>query len=102
VSITIEENETEDVNIKSGNGPVTIYVPRNFAADLDLETAYTNNRRSPTRIVSPMRLDVTETSNWDSREGTPRRYVRVNQAVGGGGRKIRVRTVNGDIIIRER
>jgi beta-lactamase regulating signal transducer with metallopeptidase domain len=102
VTITVDGNETEDINIKSGSGPVTILVPRNFSADLDLETAYTNRRGSPTRIVSPMRLDVTETSSWDSREGTPRRYVRVNQAVGGGGRKIRVRTVNGDIIIRER
>jgi len=33
---------------------------------------------------------------------TPRRYVRARQEVGGGGRRIRVRTVNGDIVIRQR
>jgi hypothetical protein len=102
VSVTIREDETEDVNIVSGNGTVTIHVPANLSATLDLETAYTNNHGQRTKIVSDMPLSITETNDWDASRGTPRRYVRVNQQIGGGGRRIKVRTVNGDIVIRRR
>jgi hypothetical protein len=102
VVITLDNEDTEGVNITSGNGTITLMVPRNLAAQLDLETAYTNNRSRPTRIVSDLPLSITETTDWDARQGTPRRYVRANQAVGGGGRRVRVRTVNGNIVIRVR
>ncbi len=102
VVVTVDEDDTEDVNITSGNGRVTLIVPRSLSASLDLESAYTNNRRSPTRIISDWPLGVTETREWDSSRGTPRRYVRVRQDIGSGGRTIRVRTVNGDIVFRYR
>ena len=100
VVITVDGDDTKDVDVSSGNGRVTLIVPRNLSATLDLETAYTNNRRSSTRIISEWPLDVDETADWDSSRGTPRRYVRVRQQVGGGRRTIRVRTVNGDIVFR--
>jgi beta-lactamase regulating signal transducer with metallopeptidase domain/DUF4097 and DUF4098 domain-containing protein YvlB len=102
VVVTLDNEDTKGVDITSGNGTVTLMVPRNLAAQLDLETAYTNNRSRATRIVSDLPLSTTETGEWDSRYGTPRRYVRANQAVGGGGRRVRVRTVNGNIVIRVR
>jgi beta-lactamase regulating signal transducer with metallopeptidase domain/DUF4097 and DUF4098 domain-containing protein YvlB len=102
VIITLDNEDTKGVDITSGSGTVTLMVPRNLAAQLDLETAYTNNRSRATRIVSDIPLSTTETDEWDSRYGTPRRYVRANQAVGGGGRRVRVRTVNGNIVIRVR
>ena len=102
VVVTLDNEDTKGVDITSGNGTVTLMVPRNLAAQLDLETAYTNNRSRATRIVSDIPLSTTETDQWDSRYGTPRRYVRANQAVGGGGRRVRVRTVNGNIVIRVR
>lgn len=102
VVVTIDNEDAKPVDITSGSGTVTLIVPRNLAAQLDLETAYTNNRRGPTRIVSDLPLSTTETDEWDSRYGTPRRYVRANQSVGGGGRRVRVRTVNGNIVIRVR
>jgi hypothetical protein len=102
IIIALGNEDSEGVNITSGRGTVTLMVPRNLAAHMDLETAYTNNRSRPTRIVSDIPLSISETSDWDSRQGTPRRYVRANEAVGGGGRTIRVRTVNGNIVIRVR
>jgi beta-lactamase regulating signal transducer with metallopeptidase domain len=101
----VEVNVTSDgkpMVIYSGNGTVTLVLPKGISANLDLETAYTNNYRGATRIRSDWPLSVTETRDWDARMGTPRRYVRALQSVGGGGPVIKVRTVNGDIIIKRR
>ncbi len=89
------------IKINSGNGKVTLYLPRGTGANLDLETAYTRSNRRTT-IRSDWDITSTETEDWDNRAGTPRRYVRTQQAIGGGGPRIRVQTVNGDIVIKRR
>ena len=88
--------------VYSGSGTVTLILPRNASADLDLESAFTNNHRSPTRIQSDWPLDITTTRNWETLMGTPRRFVRARESIGGGGPTIKVRTVNGDIIVKRR
>jgi Antirepressor regulating drug resistance, predicted signal transduction N-terminal membrane component len=100
----VEINLTESghpVKIASGNGNVTLILPRGTSADLDLETAYTRSH-GPTRIRGDWSLSTTETTSWDTSMGTPRRYIRSEQPIGGGGPRIRVKTVNGDIIVKRR
>ena len=99
VTIELTGAGTHSVDVTSGKGQVMLVVPRDLNATLELETAYTNNLGHKTRIVSDLPLQITETPDWDASEGTPRRYVRVHQTVGLGGGVIRVRTVNGDIVI---
>ncbi|PYO09632.1 MAG: hypothetical protein DMD30_05400 [Gemmatimonadetes bacterium] len=77
-----------------------LILPRDINATLELESAYTNNLGHKTRIESDWALTPTETSDWDASEGTPRRYVRVRQNLGRGGAVIRVRTVNGNIVLK--
>jgi DUF4097 and DUF4098 domain-containing protein YvlB len=101
VTVTIDD-PAKPVKVMSGAGTVTLIIPENFAADLDLETAFTENHRGETRIRAPFDLKSTVTADWDDSQGTPRRYVRVRQSVGGGGPRIEVKTVNGDIIIKRR
>jgi len=98
INVTREGNP---IQIASGNGTVTLTLPRNMSADLDLETGYTR-QHGPTRIHSDWAVSTTETDNYDSRQGTPRRYVRTQQSIGGGGPRIRVRTTNGDIVLKRR
>jgi beta-lactamase regulating signal transducer with metallopeptidase domain len=100
VRLELKGPGSHSVNIFSGKGEVTLVLPRDLNAVLELETAYTENLGHKTRIVSAIPLQTTETTNWDRREGTARRYVRARQTVGKGGGVIRVRTVNGDIEIK--
>ncbi len=99
VTIELRGAGAHSVDVTSGKGEVVLVVPRDLNAILDLETAYTNNLGHKTRIVSDRPLKTTETADWDGSEGTPRRYVRARQTVGRGGGVIRVRTVNGDIVL---
>ena len=100
VTIELKGAGAHSVNVTSGRGRVVLVVPRDLDATLELESAYTNNLGHKTRIVSDFPLQTTETADWDAREGTPRRYVRARQTLGKGGGIIRVRTVNGDVILK--
>jgi beta-lactamase regulating signal transducer with metallopeptidase domain len=100
VTIELEGVGAHSVDVTSGRGQVVLVLPRDLDANLELETAYTNNLGHKTSIVSDIPLKITETANWDSAEGTPRRYVRARQTIGRGGAVIRVRTVNGDVVLK--
>jgi DUF4097 and DUF4098 domain-containing protein YvlB len=100
VTIELKGAGAHSVNVTSGRGKVVLVVPRDLDATLELESAYTNNLGHKTRIVSDFPLETTETADWDAREGTPRRYVRARQTLGKGGGIIRVRTVNGDVVLK--
>jgi hypothetical protein len=100
VSINLVGEGAHPVNITSGKGDVELVLPSDANATLDLETAYTEHYGKHTKIKGDWSLDVTETQEWDSSHGTPRKYVRVKQKIGKGGPLIRIRTVNGDIRIK--
>ena len=101
VTITLTGAGSHSVDVTSGKGQVVLVLPRDLSATLEIETAYTNNLGHKTRIESELPLTITETTDWDTRQGTPRRYVRGRQVVGGGLGVIRVRTVNGNVILRQ-
>jgi hypothetical protein len=102
VTIELKGNGPHSVDVTSGKGEVVLVLPRDLDATLDLETAYTDNLGHKTRIVSDLPLPTTETDTWDSSQGTPRRYLRARQIVGRGGAVIRVRTVNGNIVLQRK
>ena len=85
VNIELKGSGSHDVDVTSGTGQVTIVAPSDLNATLELESAYTNNFRGKTRIVSDWPLSLTETSMWDDTHGTPRKYVRARQNIGRGG-----------------
>jgi hypothetical protein len=90
------------ITVGTGSGDVVIELPADVAATLALETAYTNNLGHRTRIESDWDLAVSETDDWDDRRGTPRKYVRASGDLGGGGPRIEVNAVNGDIRVIRR
>ena len=101
VSINLVGEGAHPVNVSSGKGSIEIILPKDANATLDLETAYTQNYGKHTQIKGDWPLTVTETDEWDASQGTPRKYVRVRQKIGKGGPVIRVRTVNGDIRLKQ-
>jgi hypothetical protein len=100
VTLDFSGVRTPSADVTSGNGRVVITLPADFSGTLDLETAYTDNLGHRTAIQSDWPLTTTETSQWDGRNGTPRKYVRARQTIGNGGGVITVQTVNGDVVIR--
>ncbi|HYH82063.1 MAG TPA: M56 family metallopeptidase [Longimicrobium sp.] len=85
-----------DVQITSGRGSVTLVLPADFSGSLEVESAYTQGN-APTRVVSDFPLATTRTQAWDTRHGSPRRYVRGRGTLGSGRHRVNVAAVNGDV-----
>ncbi len=90
-----------DVDLASLGGEITLRVPQGFGMDLDLEIAYTRNSRQDYKITAPGGLKSTVSPDWDYDKGSPRKYIRMSGAVNGGGKKVKVSTINGNITISE-
>lgn len=86
----------------SGKGRVIIELPRDFDGRLELETAHTRTHEETARISSDFDIDREPLTDWDDRQGTPRRYLRASGRIGRGDARVVVRTVNGEIEIRRR
>src|SRR5262249_43041539 len=90
----------QSVEVMSGTGTVIVELPGDLNARFDVETAYTESHPRPTRITSSWALDREPVSDWDSSQGTPRKYVRASGVAGKGAGHIYIKTVNGDIELR--
>jgi len=90
-----------DVTLTSMSGDITLYVPAGFGMKLDLEIAFTRNSTQDYRITAPGNLAATTTPEWDREHGTPRKYTRTSGAVNGGGNTVKIRTINGNVTVRE-
>ena len=92
--------ERQTVNLTSGSGKMIVELPAGFDGAIELETSYTESHGRATRIESAWQLQREPTTDWDDREGTPRRYVRARGVLGNGRGLVRIKTVNGDIELR--
>jgi DUF4097 and DUF4098 domain-containing protein YvlB len=90
-----------DVTLTSLSGDITLRVPSGFGMDLDLEIAYTRNSRQEYRIDAPGGLKPTVSPDWDYDSGSPRKYIRAAGAVNGGGNKVKIETINGNITVKK-
>jgi DUF4097 and DUF4098 domain-containing protein YvlB len=90
-----------DVTLTSNAGEITLHVPPGFGMDLDLQIAYTRNSRQEYRIEAPGGLKLTVSPEWDYDKGTPRKYIRAAGAANGGGIKVKIETINGNITVKE-
>ncbi len=90
-----------DVSLESMSGDIELSVPPGFGMALDLEIAFTRNSRKDYVIDAPGGFSQTVTPDWDYDHGTPRKLIRMAGTVDGGGHTVKVRTVNGNITIRE-
>ncbi|MCI0413297.1 DUF4097 domain-containing protein [bacterium] len=90
-----------DVELLSMSGDIELTVPSNLPMILDLELAYTKNRSGRYSIKSDFPLKTEETEEWDYEDGSPRKYIYGSGKVGAGTHRVRIRTINGDIILRK-
>ena len=100
ISVRFVGAGAHSADITSGSGEAVLTLPADISATLILESAYTNTLGHKTSIESDFPLTTTETENWDTSAGTPRRYVRSRVVLGKGEGVIRVRMVNGNVVIR--
>jgi DUF4097 and DUF4098 domain-containing protein YvlB len=90
-----------DVNLTSMSGTIVLHVPRGFGMDLDLEIAFTKNSRKEYVITAPGAGSPSVSPDWDYSQGSPRKYIRKSGSINGGGHKVIVKTINGNVTVSE-
>jgi DUF4097 and DUF4098 domain-containing protein YvlB len=90
-----------DVTLTSMSGTVVLRVPPGFGMNLDVEIAFTKNSRKQYAITAPGTGTPSVSPDWDYSQGSPRKYIRKSSKVNGGGHKVTVKTINGNVTVTE-
>ena len=91
----------DDVELTSTGGGVELTVPKDFPMDVQVTLAYTKTASKTYRIDSNIGLTQNTSGEWDFSQGTPRKYIRAQGRVGSGSNHVVIKTVNGDVVIRQ-
>ena len=104
IEVTIErEGGDGDLVMHTGLGEVELTVPKDMGMDFEIDLRYTRQSSRDFEIDSDFKMDVEETEEWIRENGgTPLRHIYGTGSVNGGGRKVRIVTTNGNVVIKRR
>ena len=90
-----------EVDIESMSGDIDLTLPAGFSADFDLSLAFTQNSKRSFEIRSDFPVTHRQSPDWVHEHGSPRKYIYGTGTSGGGAHKVKVRTVNGNIVLHQ-
>jgi DUF4097 and DUF4098 domain-containing protein YvlB len=99
VSVTLVSGH--DVKLTSMQGEITLTVPAGVGFDIDIELDYTKNSKRSYEIASDFPISQQESKSWDYDHGTPRKTISASGSVNGGGHKLVIRTINGNVYLKQ-
>jgi len=82
-------------------GDIDLTVPKGLSMEFDIEIQYTKDADRKPKIVSDLDIEIEETKEWKKKYGQKRKYIYGTGKAGGGKHLIRIRTINGDVKIKE-
>lgn len=94
-------SDRRDVEISSLGGTITLTLPKDFPMDVRITLAYTKNAPRTYEIIDHVGLQQQETPDWDNSLGSPRKYIRAAGRVGSGLNHVVIKTINGDVILKQ-
>jgi hypothetical protein len=100
VEISVIGAGARNISVATGLGRVVIDLPANLDARLDIESGYTGGH-ARTKIESDFPVNLSERADMNA-NGTPRDYVVGSGTIGAGRGLIKIRTMNGDVVIRRK
>ena len=90
-----------EVDLSSMGGDITLTVPAGLSMDFDIKLTYTERARKDYKIISDFPIKLEESEEWDYSQGSARKYIFGTGKVGNGKHKVRIETINGNIIIKK-
>jgi DUF4097 and DUF4098 domain-containing protein YvlB len=90
-----------DVELDSKGGRIELIVPKDFPMEVQITITYTKNSAQNFQVVDSIGLTQETTADWDNTLGTPRKYIRAKGRVGSGLNHVTIKTINGDVILKQ-
>jgi beta-lactamase regulating signal transducer with metallopeptidase domain len=106
VEISVIGAGARNISVATSLGRAVIELPASIDARLDIESGYTGGHGKPVfgevpKIESDFPVNLSEREDRNG-NGTPRWYVTASGTIGSGRGLIKIRTMNGDVVIRRR
>jgi DUF4097 and DUF4098 domain-containing protein YvlB len=91
-----------DVDLSSMGGDVELTVPAGLSMDFDLEIEYSKNHHRRCKIECDFPLKIEEGDKWEHNFlGQAHKHIYGTGEVAGGKHTIKIKTRNGNIVIRK-
>ncbi len=105
IKITGGADGKKDAELISMGGDITLTVPKGLPMNIEIEIAYTQNNKKHKfedyKINNDFQLKEERSSDWDTSKGTPRKYITAKGNVNGGKNTIKIKTVNGNVYLKQ-
>ncbi|UCH92342.1 MAG: hypothetical protein JSV88_18875 [Candidatus Aminicenantes bacterium] len=89
-----------DVTLTTMGGDITLTVPPGLSMDIDLEIEITERSDKEYKIISDFKIQQEKTGQWDKSKGSPRKHIYGKAKMKEGKHKIKIKTVNGNIVLK--
>jgi len=89
------------VTLSSMSGDITLTVPSELSMDFDIELAFTKGNAGKYSIVSDFPVSQETTPDWDYEGGSPRKVIHGTGAAGTGANPVKIKTVNGNVVMKK-
>jgi DUF4097 and DUF4098 domain-containing protein YvlB len=89
-----------EITLSSLSGEIVLTLPKDYPMTINVELAYTKNSRKSYKITDSFGLEQSASKDWETWQGTPRKYLYAKGRIGNGQNHVTLKTVNGNIIIR--
>jgi DUF4097 and DUF4098 domain-containing protein YvlB len=100
VHLNGSSSNRRDIELSSMGGAILLTVPKNFGMDVKIKLGYTHGHED-VRIVQHLGLTERQSTEWETHEGSPRKYLWASGRVGDGLNHVTIDTVNGDVILKQ-
>lgn len=95
------EKGERDVTLSSMGGDISLAVPVGLSMEIDIELVFTQNSGGKYKIISSFDLEKKISDKWDFGSGSPRKTIFAKATIKGGKNKIKIKTHNGNIYLKE-
>jgi DUF4097 and DUF4098 domain-containing protein YvlB len=99
--VSVDLSGGHDVKLTSMSGEITLTVPSGVGFDIDIELDYTKNSKRSYQINSDFPISQEESKSWSYDHGSPRKTISGTGTVNGGGHKVVIRTINGNVYLKK-
>ena len=100
VHVTGSSGARRDIEMSSMGGTMLLTVPKDFGMDVKIKLGYTHGHEA-VRIMQHLGLEERQSTEWETRLGTPRKYLWASGRVGDGLNHVTIETINGDVILKQ-
>jgi DUF4097 and DUF4098 domain-containing protein YvlB len=100
VHMTGSSGSHRDIELSSMGGTILVTVPKDFGMDVRIKLGYTHGHEN-VRINQHLGLVETQSTEWETHGGSPRKYLYANGRVGDGSNHVTIDTINGDVILKQ-